>query len=170
VGVVLVVTGLAVASVSADTYTYRSTLSARVEVPKPAAPARAAGGFTATVTKNGSARAIRWTLTFRNLSGKAVGAHIHRGLPGIAGPVMVALCGPCRTGQTGRATITRSAADALERGAAYVNVHTAKNAAGEIRGQVKLVRRGTAPSPQPQPQPEPEPEQPPAGTTPYPGY
>ena len=27
---------------------------------------------------------------------------------------------------------------ALESGKAYVNVHTAKNAAGEIRGQVKV--------------------------------
>jgi len=34
-------------------------------------------------------------------------------------------------------TVTNDAFDAIERGGAYVNVHTAKNAAGEIRGQIK---------------------------------
>jgi hypothetical protein len=32
--------------------------------------------------------------------------------------------------------IPKAVVDALEDGEAYVNVHTAKNAAGEIRGQV----------------------------------
>jgi hypothetical protein len=54
-----------------------------------------------------------------------------------AGNVLVALCAPCRSGQTGKATIAHSVEDALERGRTYVNVHTPKNLAGEIRGQVK---------------------------------
>ena len=40
---------------------------------------------------------------------------------------------------TGKVTVKKDIADALERGKTYVNVHTAKNPAGEIRGQVKLV-------------------------------
>ena len=48
--------------------------------------------------------------------------------------------------------ISRAAADALERGLTYVNVHTAKNAAGEIRGQLKLLdHAGKNPSPAPGP-------------------
>ena len=56
----------------------------------------------------------------------------------MAGPVLVPLCGPCTSGKKGKATITAGVANALELGRAYVNLHTAKNAAGEIRGQVKL--------------------------------
>ena len=54
----------------------------------------------------------------------------------MAGPVVVPLCGPCRNGQVGKATITAATISAIESGKAYVNVHTAKNAAGEIRGQI----------------------------------
>ncbi len=60
------------------------------------------------------------------------------GKVGAAGPVIVPLCGPCKSGQTGKATISGAVIKALESGKAYVNVHTAKNAAGEIRGQVKV--------------------------------
>jgi hypothetical protein len=52
--------------------------------------------------------------------------------------VAVPICGPCRNGQTGKVRITKAVVAALEGGNAYVNVHTAKNAAGEIRGQVKV--------------------------------
>ena len=143
VGGVLALAGLAVAATTGDTYTYRAALTSGVEVPKPKAPAGAKGVFTATVTEAGTGATIRWTLTFRGLSGKAVGAHIHKGKPGTAGAVLVPLCGPCTSGKKGRATITKSVATLLERGSAYVNVHTAKNAAGEIRGQVKFVKKSS---------------------------
>ena len=48
--------------------------------------------------------------------------------------------------------ISRAVADALERGLTYAYVHTAKNAAGEIRGQLRLLdHAGTNPSPAPGP-------------------
>jgi hypothetical protein len=53
--------------------------------------------------------------------------------------VAVPLCGPCRNGQRGTANLTAATLAALETGRAYVNVHTAKNAAGEIRGQIRAV-------------------------------
>ena len=56
---------------------------------------------------------------------------------GAAGPVIAPLCGPCKAAQSGTATISKAVIAAIESGKAYVNVHTAKNAAGEIRGQVK---------------------------------
>lgn len=52
---------------------------------------------------------------------------------------MLALCGPCRTGLSGRGTLTQAQSEVLERGGAYVNVHTGKNPGGEIRGQLRLV-------------------------------
>lgn len=136
----LVVVGSALAAAT-DTYSYRATLGPKGEVPAPNAPAKAAGVFTATVTEKKGKASIHWTLTFRRLSGKAMAAHIHKGAAGVAGPVVVPLCGPCRNGQNGRQAITEDLAAALERGGYYVNVHTAKNAGGEVRGQLKLVGR-----------------------------
>jgi hypothetical protein len=51
----------------------------------------------------------------------------------------VPLCGPCRNGQNALKAIDHDLAEALEKGGYYVNVHTAKNAGGEIRGQLKLL-------------------------------
>lgn len=148
-----VLSAVAGAASTAESFSYRATMTTRAEVPKPKAAATAAGVFTATVRKDASASSIRWTLTFRNLSGKAVAAHVHRGKPGVAGAVVLALCGPCKTGQKGFVAIPRAAADLLQRGGGYVNVHTAKNPAGEIRGQVKLVGRKTIPDGSPSPSP-----------------
>jgi hypothetical protein len=120
------------------TYSYRATLAAKAEVPKPKAPAAAGGSFSATVTEIGKKSSVKWTLTFHGLSGKALAAHIHLAKPGAAGPVIVPLCGPCRSGMTGRGTMTHDQGEMLERGLGYVNVHTAKNKGGEIRGQLKL--------------------------------
>jgi len=120
------------------TYTYSAKLGPRAEVPKPNAPAKSAGSFSATVKDNGSKASVRWTLTFGRLSGKAVAAHIHIGRPGVAGPVVLPLCGPCKTGANGRGTLTHDQAEMLEDGRAYVNVHTQRNPNGEIRGQLRL--------------------------------
>ncbi|HET9242678.1 MAG TPA: CHRD domain-containing protein [Gaiella sp.] len=126
------------AAASGPARSYRATLGTRAEVPRPNAPARAAGVFTAKVTESQGRATIRWTLTFRRLSGAAVAAHIHRGGAGVAGPVVVALCGPCRNGQNGRRVVDDELANRLRTGF-YVNVHTAKNPAGEIRGQLRRV-------------------------------
>jgi len=121
-----------------STYAYRATLAARAEVPKPKAPAGAAGAFSATVKDNGGRATVRWTLSFRGLSGSAVAAHIHLGRPGVAGPVVVPLCGPCRSGAKGTGMLTHDQAEMLEKGRGYVNVHTKRNPNGEIRGQLRL--------------------------------
>lgn len=117
----------------------RPVLHARQEVPRPKGAARATGRFTLTAVKTGSSAVITWRLTFSRLTGRAVAAHIHTGRRGVAGPVAVSLCGPCRTGASGRATVGGAVLAALESGRAYVNVHTARNPAGEIRGQIPAV-------------------------------
>ena len=146
-GAALAIVAVALAGSAGTVYTYRAAMSTGGEVPKPKAPAAAKGVFTATVTESGSTRTINWKLTFRGLSGKAVAAHIHKGKAGVAGAVIVPLCGPCKNGQTGKFKVSKNAADVLERGGAYVKVHTAKNAAGEIRGQVKLLNHVTTTAP-----------------------
>lgn len=116
--------------------TVRTALGARQEVPKPKGATSAAGRFTLTAVKSGSSAVLTWRLTFSKLTGRATAAHIHVGRRGTAGPVALALCGPCSTGASGRASITGGGLAALESGRAYVNVHTARNKAGEIRGQI----------------------------------
>ena len=118
----------------------KTTLRASQERPKPKGKlARAKGTFTATVSRSGTTGVITWRLTFSKLSGRAIAAHIHSGARGKAGPVIVPLCAPCRSGARGRATVDGSVLDALESGRSYVNVHTKKNPAGEIRGQIAAV-------------------------------
>jgi hypothetical protein len=118
----------------------RTTLRAAQERPKPKGKVRRAQGtFTATVTKNGDSGVINWRLTFSKLTGRAVAAHIHSGPRGKPGPVIVPLCAPCKNGATGRTTVNASVLNSLESGRSYVNIHTRKNAAGEVRGQLAPV-------------------------------
>jgi hypothetical protein len=117
-------------------------LDAAQATPAPRAAARAGGLYTATL----SGRTLTWRLTFSRLSGKPIAAHIHLGRLRVAGPVAVPLCGPCASGAHGRVSVTAKVRTALLGGAAYVNVHTARNPAGEIRGQV-AGGRGSMPAP-----------------------
>ncbi|HKX48510.1 MAG TPA: CHRD domain-containing protein [Gaiellaceae bacterium] len=143
VGLVLAVAGflvaLAIAAPQRDTYKLTANLKARFEVPKPqSVPVGATGLFTGSAVERANDRAkVTWRLTFSNLSGRAMAAHIHAGRVGRAGGVMVALCGPCRSGQRGTTMISHAQLRAIRAGRTYVNVHTRRNAAGEIRGQVK---------------------------------
>jgi len=109
-------------------------LNAGQEVPKQAVKAPGAtGAFTATL----DGTKLTWSLAFRKLTGPASAAHIHLGRPGKAGPVAVPLCGPCTSGIKGTAALSPAQAAAVLGGGAYVNVHTAKNPNGEIRGQIR---------------------------------
>jgi hypothetical protein len=124
----------------AITASVKTTLRASQERPKPKGNvARARGTFSATITRTGTTGVVVWRLAFGKLTGKAVAAHIHSGVRGKAGPVIVPLCAPCKSGARGRATVSASVLATLEAGRAYVNVHTKKNAAGEIRGQLPAV-------------------------------
>ena len=124
----------------ARTASVRTGLNARQEAPRPKGKvSRARGTFIAVVTKEGTTGSVAWRLTFSRLTGRALAAHIHRGRRGRPGPVMVALCAPCRSGASGSADVSAAVLSALEAGRAYVNVHTRRNPAGEIRGQIAAV-------------------------------
>jgi hypothetical protein len=134
----LVVVAFATAAQRAEIYKVSAVLSPGVEVPKPKGAVGGRGTFTGTYVENKTGAVLKWKLTFSHLTGKALAAHIHNGKAGAAGPVVVPLCGPCHSGQTGTAKVTKATVAALEGHRAYVNVHTPKNAAGEIRGQVRV--------------------------------
>jgi hypothetical protein len=138
--VALAVAGLAAGAMRGETYNVTASLKARSEVPKPTGvPTGAVGLFTGKSVELQNDRAkITWKLTFSHLSGQATAAHIHLGKVGKPGPVALALCGPCKSGQKGSGTISHAQFAKMEAGGTYANIHTAKNAAGEIRGQVKV--------------------------------
>ena len=130
----LLTAGLAGGASKAETYKLSAKLTAGQEVPKPKGAAGATGAFTGTLV----GRKLTWKVTYKGLTGKAMQAHIHMGRPGKSGNVLVPLCPPgCRSGMHGTKTVSSAVRDAIERGGTYVNVRTAKNPAGEIRGQVK---------------------------------
>ena len=134
---------------SATTVSLTAKLDAAQEVPKPRARAGARGAFSAGLVRTGTGGKLAWRLTFQGLTGSASASHVHLGKRGKAGTVAVSLCGPCRSGARGTATLNPRTVTALLAGTAYVNVHTKQNAAGEIRGQI--VKSAGAPPPPPAP-------------------
>jgi hypothetical protein len=94
--------------------------------------ASAAGHLTAKLT----GRTLSWTLTFSHLSGRPTHATLNKGIRGVSGAAFKSLCRYCTSGAHGTLTLTASQRDTLLRGRAYVNVFTARNTHGEIRGQI----------------------------------
>ena len=117
----------------AKTTKVRAALNTGQETPKPRGTKVGASGlFTGTL--NGTT--LTWRLTWKQLTGPATAAHIHMARRGKPGPVIVPLCGPCTSPATGTATLTTAQVTSLRRAGLYVNVHTARNQGGEIRGQL----------------------------------
>ena len=137
IAVVGVVATVALAKPSMSSMGFKANLDTRQEVPKESgASIRASGNFTATLTGT----KLSWKLSFDHLTGTATAAHVHSGAKSKAGPVIVPLCGPCKSPASGTARVTAALAKMLQTGNTYVNVHTAKNPNGEIRGQVRSSR------------------------------
>jgi len=90
-------------------------------------------------TYDTASRSIGWTVTYRNLSSAITGAHLHGpAAPGADAPIVVPMT-LSASPLTGNATITALQEADLLAGLWYVNVHTANNLAGEIRGQLEPV-------------------------------
>jgi hypothetical protein len=110
------------------------TMTGAAERPGPGDPD---GTGTAELRVNAGQNQICYTLTVSNI-GTATAAHIHRGAPDVAGPVVVALAAPASGTSHDCATVTRDLAQEIIRdpGAFYVNVHTAAFPSGAIRAQL----------------------------------
>jgi len=124
-------------SASAATLQYHATLSGKNEVP----PTDSTGTGSLTASLDTTTKALSYTLTFDGLSGPATAAHFHG--PAVRranGPVAVPIGGASPVSPvTGTATLTDDQIKDLKSGKWYVNVHTATNKGGEIRGQVLKV-------------------------------
>ena len=126
----------ALSGAATKTTVWTAALSSGQEVPKQVVKMAAAQGlFKGTVTGT----TLKWKLTYSHLTGPAAAAHIHMGAKGKAGNVVVALCGTapaCKSGLSGSIKLTAAMKTAFGKHLLYVNVHTAKNPNGEIRGQI----------------------------------
>lgn len=128
---------------------YGGPLDGSQEAPTPVVTA-ATGQGTAVVSADGST--ITYIVTYTGLSGPVTAAHIHTGAVGVPGGVILPLTpGPSPMVGTltaanftpsGAITTFAQAVAALQAGTTYFNLHTAANAAGEIRGQI--VAKGDA--------------------------
>ena len=121
-----------VTSASAATVDYRAKLSGRSEVPK--VDSKGKGKLDASF--DSTSKELKYTLTFEGLSGPATAAHFHAGETGKNGAVVVPITGADKGSFEGSATLTDAQAADMLAGKWYVNVHTAANKAGEIRGQL----------------------------------
>ena len=108
-----------------------------------ATPGDPVGTGEATVRARAGQGQVCYRLSTSNLSGAAA-AHIHSGVAGVAGDVVIPLKTPVNGASSGCATASRSVVKALLKSPAayYVNVHTGDFPGGAIRGQL----RGTSTS------------------------
>ena len=128
-------TGLVLAAVATAQGGNRLAAQLRGANEVPAAPASNRGQVE--ITLKPAAGKVCWEFTIAKIDGRGMAAHIHKGKAGVSGPVLVTLCGPCKSPVVKTVTVTSAQRDVIEHKATYVNVHTAKNGGGEIRGQVK---------------------------------
>ncbi len=109
--------------------TYSATLAPGAGI---ASTGKGAGAFT----YDPATHTLTYNVTYEGLTGPAIAAHIHGpAAPGANGPPVVPFANAASP-ITGTATLTDAQAADLAAGKYYVNVHTAANKGGEIRGQI----------------------------------
>ncbi len=129
----LIAAGLAFSASAAETK-LKASLDAKQEVPANAST----GKGSAEITVNDTTKEVSWSVTYEGLSGDAVAAHIHgpAAAGANAGVVINFGMAPFKSPITGKATATDAQIADILAGRTYVNIHTAANKGGEIRGQI----------------------------------
>jgi len=131
----ILVAGLAVSG-CATPMLFQSQLSGTQEVPPTAS--RGTGVMTAKLYPD--TRSLDYKIEYTGLTGPATAAHIHGpAATGANAPVLVPFASAA-TPIAGASILTQDQVDALVAGKTYVNVHTAANPGGEIRGQIARVQ------------------------------
>jgi hypothetical protein len=134
----------AVPATAAGPTTLKATLKGTTEVPK--TPSKGTGSASFTISADG--KSIKYTLSAKGLTGAPQAAHIHFGKTGVAGGIIFPLATKQftvpRSGTLTSKSFTKApgvssftaAIKAIRAGNTYVNIHTKKYPAGEIRGQI----------------------------------
>jgi hypothetical protein len=119
----------------AETVNFKTQMTAAGEVP----PTKSQGKGEVTAAYDTASKKLSWKGTYSNLTGPATAAHFHGPAPmgknaGVVIPIFAGAA--AKSPFEGSATLTDAQAQQLMAGEWYVNVHTAANKAGEIRGQL----------------------------------
>ena len=130
-------------AVSAAAQSYTASMTGAAEAPNPGDPD---GTGAALITIDGTN--VHYQIVTRNI-GTASAAHIHRGAPGLGGPVVIGFDANMLTNGTvegaPQAIINEIIANP---GNFYVNVHTSAFPGGAVRGQLVPLTAATASGPQ----------------------
>jgi len=110
----------------------KADLKGASEVP----PVDSKGTGSVNATFDTTSKKLSWKGTVTGLSGPATAAHFHSGEVGKNGGVTLPIAGADTGSFEGSATLTDAQTQELMAGKWYVNVHTAANKGGEVRGQV----------------------------------
>ena len=110
----------------------KADLKASNEVP----PNTSTASGSLTATYDDASKKLSWKGNLSGLSGPVTAAHFHAGDVGKNGTVVVPITGADKGAFEGSATLTDAQAAEMMAGKWYVNIHTAANKAGEIRGQL----------------------------------
>jgi hypothetical protein len=121
-----------VSPATAGMVNFKADLSPAQEVP----PTNSKGKGSVTATYDTDSKKLTWKGSYSDLSGPATAAHFHAGEKGKNGGIAVPIA-PATSPLDGSATLNDQQAADLMAGKWYVNVHTAENKAGEIRGQLQ---------------------------------
>src|SRR6202165_394896 len=116
----------------AATVNMKADLKAASEVP----PTDSKGSGSLTATYDTASKKLSWKGSSKGLSGPATAAHFHAGEAGKNGGVVIPITGADKDSFEGSATLTDAQAADMMAGKWYVNVHTATNKGGEVRGQL----------------------------------
>jgi hypothetical protein len=121
-----------VTAASAEVIKLQADLKGSNEVP----PNTSSGSGKAEATFDTDTKLMTYTVTFANLTGPAVAAHLHGpSEPGKNAGIAL----PLKSSQSpvqGTATLSDTQSADLLAGKWYVNIHTAANPGGEVRGQM----------------------------------
>lgn len=125
-------------SSQAEVFDVSAIINATQEIPSPAGVSASAGGF-ASFQYDDVSKLLSWDIAWQDLSGAPTGMHIHA--PAVSGSnagVVVNLgnISGLTSPSVGSTTISDEVAGYLLNGQSYVNIHTAQNGSGEIRGQL----------------------------------
>ena len=117
---------------ASSTQSFSATLSSSAEVP----PNMSGGSGTLTATLDKASNVFTWKVNYSGLTGPATMAHVHGpAMPGSNAGVVLPFQNAASPIE-GSATLTAAQVADLTAGRWYVNVHTAANPGGEIRGQL----------------------------------